>query len=249
MESQNNYNSTFFAYTSAISRVSAQIVVPIFRNILPTCKSVADFGCAQGVWLNCWMENGVVDVYGVDGDYVDRDHLHISNECFQSQDLNEPVDLKRKFDVVYSLEVAEHLRPENSESFIKSLTNHSEIVIFSAAPPGQGGEYHINERPFESWRALFKKQGYEAYDCIRPLIADQKTVSFWYRYNIILYVHKNSVSKLSAEVIATKVSDADRIADVSPFLFKARKFIIRLLPYKVQNLIAKTKAKLGALWT
>jgi hypothetical protein len=34
--------------------------------------------------------------------------------------------------------------------FVYCLARHARrFVLFSAAPPGQGGEFHVNERPFE----------------------------------------------------------------------------------------------------
>jgi hypothetical protein len=35
------------------------------------------------------------------------------------------------------------------------------MVLFSAAPPGQGGEHHVNERTYEFWRGLFARHGYD----------------------------------------------------------------------------------------
>ena len=236
------YDEQFFAYTSSLSNKSAEVIVPILRKLLPGVASVVDFGCAQGVWLKHWMDNGIDDIQGVDGDYIDLSKLAIPGKNFYAQDLNEPIDLGRHFDLAYSLEVAEHLHPENSERFIESLTCHADIVLFSAAPPGQGGESHINERSFDSWRALFYARRYAAYDCVCPSIANLNEVSFWYRYNVMLYVHNDFEATLPKNIRATKVDDGQPIADISPPLFKLRKFIIRLLPYGLQNLLARGKA-------
>jgi hypothetical protein len=237
------YDARFFSYTSLQSLKSAQAIVPILRQLLPEVNSVADFGCAQGVWLKCWMDNGMNDIQGVDGDYVDRATLAVPVEFFHARDLNKPIDLERRFDLACSLEVAEHLQPENSEQFIHALTRHADIVLFSAAPPGQGGESHINERPFDSWREMFRAKGYAAYDCVRPLIAGSKDVSYWYRYNILLYVHSSAVSSLSAETRTTWIADDEKIADISQPLFRARKFLVNLLPYRLQNMLARAKAR------
>lgn len=242
--SSSPYDSQFFAYTSSISRISAGRVVPELRALFPDIRSVADFGCAQGVWLNAWVENGVADIQGVDGDYVERGALAIPADKFHAQDLNTAIDLGRRFDLAYSLEVAEHLRPECSEQFVASLVRHADVVIFSAAPPGQGGESHINERTFDDWRALFAAHGYSAYDCIRPRISEMAEVSFWYRYNVVLYVRDDVADTLAPEILATKVPEDAPIADVSPPLFKLRKFLIRLMPYALQNALARTKAAL-----
>ncbi|KZB66958.1 hypothetical protein AUP42_15665 [Thalassospira lucentensis] len=244
---KNVYNDDFFAYTSGISWKSAQRVVPVFRELLPFCQSVADFGCAEGVWLKCWMRNGVEDVVGVDGDYIDKNALHIPKEKFFAFNLDEAVDLGRRFDVVCSLEVAEHLSPECSRQFVQSLTRHSDIVIFSAAPPGQGGEFHMNEREYDEWRGFFLEEGYEAYDCIRPKLQSFQDVSFWYRYNIVLYVRKDKADQLSELIKTTKVGVDAKILDVAPPIFKLRKFIVKFIPYTLQNKLAALKSKLRSI--
>ncbi|MBD0362598.1 MAG: hypothetical protein ICV55_07480, partial [Coleofasciculus sp. C3-bin4] len=49
---------------------------------------------------------------GVDGDYVSEDTLVIPKEQFISFDLQKPLQINRQFDLVISLEVAEHLPAE-----------------------------------------------------------------------------------------------------------------------------------------
>mgnify|MGYP001627750901 CR=1 FL=1 len=244
---KNVYDDDFFAYTSGISWKSAQKVVPVFKEILPFCRSVADFGCAEGVWLKCWIENGVDDVVGIDGDYVNTDALHIPKDRFFARNLDTPVDLGRTFDVACSLEVAEHLSPESSREFVQSLTRHSDVVIFSAAPPGQGGEFHMNEREYDEWRAFFAEQGYEAYDCVRSKLRDYHDVSFWYRYNVVLYVKKTAADQLPDTIQATKVASDAKIPDIAPPLFKLRKSIVKKLPYGVQNKLAALNSKLRSI--
>lgn len=239
---QSNYDETFFDYTSQVSRKSANVIIPILCTLLPKVKSVADFGAAQGVWLSVWKENGIDDIQGIDGDYVDLNALFIPRERFKAADLNNHIDLGRHFDLVYSLEVAEHIKTENSVNFVNSLTSHSRLVLFSAAPPGQGGETHINEQSMDFWRKLFAAKNYIAFDCLRPLISQEKEVAFWYRYNTILYVHESIASELTDTLLNTKIATNENIRDVSPLWFQCRKFIVRLMPIYVQNLLARLKA-------
>ena len=73
--------------------------------------------------------------------------LAIPRECFSAVDLNKSFEVDRRFDLAMSMEVAEHLVPESSANFVRSLTRLSDIVLFSAAVPGQGGTNHINFHP------------------------------------------------------------------------------------------------------
>jgi cyclopropane fatty-acyl-phospholipid synthase-like methyltransferase len=58
----------------------------------------------------------------VDGAYVDRTLLEIPSERFQPADLRQPIRVGRQFDLVVSLEVAEHLPAECAAAFVQSLT-------------------------------------------------------------------------------------------------------------------------------
>jgi hypothetical protein len=240
---KNVYDERFFTYSSRLSPESAKTVVPVLRELFPQVKSVVDFGCARGVWLDSWKQTGVEDIQGVDGDYVDTSAMIIPNNKFHAQDLNDEIYLGRRFDLACSLEVAEHLQPENSDKFVQSLTRHANVVLFSAAPPGQGGESHINEQSLDFWRDKFRKQGYSAYDCVRDRIAGMDNVLYWYRFNIILYVRDGFESKLSKTIQETRVKEGVQIKDISPLLFKLRKLVIRHLPNNVQNMLARVKAK------
>lgn len=240
---EHSYDTTFMDYTDRSSRHSARTIAGLLRDVLPI-DSVLDVGCAKGTWLAAWREAGVEDVFGVDGDYVDPDTLHIPRDNFRAADLAQPIDLGRRFALVQSLEVAEHVRAEAADQFVANLVRHSNgAILFSAAPPGQGGEFHVNEQPYEYWRAKFRAAGYEAYDYVRPLIADDGQISFWYRYNTLLYLSANVADELPAAVTRSRVPDNTVIRDVSPNAFRLRKLAVRCLPYAVQQGIARLKAR------
>jgi hypothetical protein len=58
---------------------------------------------------------------------------------FEAADLLRPFDRTLRFDPVVCLEVAGHLPFPWSENLIESLALYGDIILFSAAPPGQGG--------------------------------------------------------------------------------------------------------------
>src|SRR6185295_2140887 len=114
-------------------------------------SSVLDVGCGLGHFLKVFIDSGINDVTGVEGPWLDNSKLVIDNELIQIKDLEEPFDLERKFDIALCLEVAEHISEHAAEQFIKTLTVHSDVIIFSAAIPEQGGQNHINEQWIEYW--------------------------------------------------------------------------------------------------
>jgi hypothetical protein len=151
--------------------------------------------------------------------------------------------LGRCFDLVQSLEVAEHLPSSSAAGFVETLTRHGEIVLFSAAPPGQGGAYHLNEQPYGYWRDIFAQRRYGLFDCLRPRIIDDTDLQAWYRFNSFLYVHEDKISRLSSELRATEIPQNEPIPDISPFSYRLRKAIVRLLPNSVQNSVAAAISK------
>jgi len=239
------YDSAFMGLAARAQR-SAGVMVDLLRGALPV-SSVADFGCALGTWLSVWRRAGVEDVIGVDGPYVRIEDLEIPPRLFRSHDLTSSIDLGRRFDLVESMEVAEHLPAGAADGFVACLVRHADVVLFSAAPPGQGGENHINEQPYEYWRALFARHGYRVFDWLRPQIAGRTDVQFWYRYNIFLFVAEDRLGALPPLIRASEVRPGERIRDLSPWTFNMRKALIRRVPPVLQNRISRAMLRLRGL--
>lgn len=152
---------------------SAAIVVPIvYELLLPL--SVLDVGCGHGEWAEQFAVH-VPDVYGVDVQPPDGDR-------YLEHDLTQPLDLGRRFDLVVSLEVGEHLPEASADTFVGSLVRHADTIMFSAAIPGQEGDGHINCQPSEYWQAKFARHGYRS----SKLDIEDRRVLPWYR-NAFIY--------------------------------------------------------------
>lgn len=240
------YEQGFFDYIQAGSTASARIICPILQRWFDF-GSVLDVGCGQGAWCKVWADIGVGHVCGVDGDYVDLDKLLIARSQFSSQDLSQAFELSRRFDLVVSLEVAEHIPESSAEVFVDNLVKRGDIVLFSAAVPGQGGLYHVNEQPLEYWRRLFAARGYRSFDPIRPLIARNHRVEPWYRYNALLYVADAAVAQLPPEVLATEMSKGTAIPERASPLWRLRNGIIAHLPGSVARQLVRAK-HLWGIW-
>lgn len=233
------YNRTFFDYVEQGARPSAEVVTAqVFR--LLRVGSVLDVGCGRGTWLATWMTLGVADIFGLDGSYVPLESLAIPPPNFRAVDLTHPVDLGRRFDLVQSLEVAEHLPPLAADTFVSTLTAHGDLVLFSAARPGQGGESHLNERPYEYWRRLFSDRGYGMYDAVRPYI-NEPQVEPWYRYNTFLFVAERAVPRLPAAVRVTRIGSENSVPDVAPWSWQVRCHALRMIPAPMVNYLAFVK--------
>ncbi|HEX6363558.1 MAG TPA: class I SAM-dependent methyltransferase [Albitalea sp.] len=183
------YTAGFYAQVDAGSQSSARVVLPIVLDLLPV-ESAIDVGCGLGAWPAALVEHGIADVCGVDGPYVDVARLLIPRERFVAADLERPLAMPRRFDLVMSMEVAEHLPPSAADTFVASLVSLGPAVLFSAAIPGQGGERHVNEQWPGYWSDKFAAHGYVQLDCIRDRVWDDARVEPWYAQNTFLYASR-----------------------------------------------------------
>jgi len=238
-----HYGNEFFAYQQIGSLASARSVAPIvLRHLKPA--SILDVGCGAGAWVAAYVEAGAAHVTAVDGDYVRAEQLLFDPSRFRAVDVARPFRLGRSFDMAQCLEVAEHLHPRASETLVDNLVSHAPIVVFSAAPPGQGGENHINERPYGFWRDLFHQRGYSLFDFIRPQIRFRPRVEPWYRYNMLVFARHDAIAGLNGKVIGTYVNPNDPVPDLAPAGWRARRAVLSLLPPPVVTWMASVKHRM-----
>lgn len=125
-------------------------------------ESLVDFGCGEGEYLEGALKGGAQRVLGFEYLFENiRKYLPIEAlEYIKYGNVMEKIDCG-KFDMVLSIEVAEHILPEKSDIFVENLTNASNKYIFmTAAVPKQGGIGHINERPLKFWIEQFKNRNF-----------------------------------------------------------------------------------------
>jgi SAM-dependent methyltransferase len=237
------YDEAFFDYVNTTARQSAERIVPTVNTAFAP-QSVLDVGCGQGAWLKVWTGCGARDVVGVDGEYVDPARLLIPLQSFRAHDLKEGFDLGRRFDLVQCLEVAEHIPETHKDQLIDSLIRHGHVILFSAAPPGQGGHDHVNERSYEYWRQEFARRGYVALDYVRPQISADAGIASWYRYNLMLYVHQDVLPQLGPALRSSLIPEGTTVRDFAPFRYRLRRQLVRRLPVSMMTVIARIKERI-----
>lgn len=139
---------------AALDRDNEVILLSIFACFgIP--RSYLDVGSGDGAMANTAEKLGV-EVNGLD-------QLPRPNHPKLLQvDLRQPQDLKRKFELVTSIEVAEHLEAEYADILVDTITRHAEKrIVFTAAMPGQPGDGHINCQPALYWRQKFYQRHWE----------------------------------------------------------------------------------------
>lgn len=179
------YSSGFFRFISSGKDAYKAVLFPIMAAVKP--KTVVDLGAGSGTWLAAAKEMGASRVLGLDGEWAITEHLQIGRHEFQAVDFEVDLPDVGRFDLAICLEVLEHISAEAGRRAVHWLCQRADVVLFSAAIPGQGGEHHINEVWQSSWAAKFISCGFRAYDIIRPLIWQNAAIPWWYRQNTIVY--------------------------------------------------------------
>jgi SAM-dependent methyltransferase len=192
------YGREFYDAIDDIGIRSARATIPLLLEHL-RIDSVVDVGCGTGTWLSVFSDFGVRRIRGYDGSWVAPDSLCIPNDCFTAVDLSvPPLGNTERFDLSVSLEVAEHLDPMAGESLVAFLVTLSDVVLFSAAIPGQPGTHHINCRWPSYWATKFAAHDFIAVDLFRWSLWNNETVGWYYRQNMLLYVKRTALDRVRA---------------------------------------------------
>jgi hypothetical protein len=212
------YDSSYYNKFRSGSARSAAVVVPLIVEWMQP-RSVIDLGCGTGDWLSIHANSGIRDFAGVDGAHVRLEDLAIPREMFIPHDLTHPYRSDRRFDLAMSVEVAEHLPQESGVHLIRSLTELSCVVLFSAAIPHQRGKGHVNCQWPPYWSGLFESHGFAAIDALRPLLWNDKRVDWWYRQNLVLYASEEGMER-NPRLRELRVPGSTPLSLVHPDMFQ-----------------------------
>lgn len=140
-------------------RSDAQNVGTIINDYFDP-NSVIDFGCAIGAYLEPFYEEDV-DIKGVEGNSAAFDYAVVPQEYLEKYDLRDQYNSECSYELALCFEVAEHLPEKYADNLVDSLTMSSDLIVMTAATPGQDGTHHVNEQPREYWYEKFESRGYE----------------------------------------------------------------------------------------
>ena len=115
-------------------------------------KTMIDYGAGDGWWSHTFKQIGADTCFAVELDDIAQEHIP-PDVYFKQHDLREPLDVLHRFDLVMCLEVAEHIPKQQAHNnLIPTLARSTgNVLIFSAAQPGQPGTGHINLQPLSYW--------------------------------------------------------------------------------------------------
>jgi hypothetical protein len=190
------YTKEFYSEQMTGSLNSARIVLSRLKKITEFNTTI-DIGAGVGAWTRAALDIGVEDAIAIDGSYVDKEQILVDGNIFFEADLEkvnfiETISSRYRRDLVISMEVAEHLHPDRALGFISELCVLSDLVLFSAAVPGQGGINHINEQWPDYWADLFKQNGFLCFDILREKIWNDDLIDWWYAQNVLVFARVGS---------------------------------------------------------
>ena len=137
-------------------------------------RSVIDWGCANGLYLEPFMTENGCEVLGIENASVAIEMRHpdiriIKADMTQSISLT-PVNMQpvgvdlsapaNKFDMALCIEVLEHIEEKYAKVAIENICRSSDRLVVSIAREWQTGLGHVNLKPIEYWIQKFGWHGF-----------------------------------------------------------------------------------------
>jgi cyclopropane fatty-acyl-phospholipid synthase-like methyltransferase len=147
-------------------------------------KTVVDFGCGLGDYAKAFKADG----YKVEAYDGNPNTETLTDGIGKVLDLSKPFYLGKKFDVVLSLEVGEHIPKEFEEQFIDNITKHAKKhLIISWAVVGQGGDGHVNCANNDYIIGQIVDRGFKHNGKDSQTIRNAATNASWFSYTIMVF--------------------------------------------------------------
>jgi SAM-dependent methyltransferase len=147
-----------------------KIADAIVRDLRPS--SVLDAGCAMGFLVEALRARGV-EAWGIDvSEYaISQVHESVQEYCSVGS-IAEP--LPRRYDLIVSIEVLEHIPPTDGAAAISALCAATDRILLSTTPDDFAEATHLNVQPPEVWSAALAREGF-----LREVERDVTYVTPW----------------------------------------------------------------------
>lgn len=190
------YNPLVILSFERAARTNAPKFADAVLAEFPNLCSLADVGCGTGNFAAEFQRRGL-RVVGCE--YANRARGRARRngiEVFEF-DLSRQVQtpLGSGYDLAICLEVAEHVPQYLADELVKYLVSTSNLVVFTAAQPGQGGHGHVNEQPQSYWSAKFFTQGFYVDEMATARIVNRlrELNAFWYLSENLLVFRRSAL--------------------------------------------------------
>ena len=177
------------------------------------CK-VLEVGCGVGIYVDALKKEAAKrnrQVFGVEpnlmGGTFDRfngpkqlavnileqaDPIEFANKVRRENLRDTGNENDKYFDLIYSIEVFEHMpleRHDDVAKFLSGLARKGTKLIFGASAPGQKGTGHIGNRSKQEWEAILKKVGFVK-DQAATIKAQRQMQEFNHKKNTQIYFYQ-----------------------------------------------------------
>jgi Methyltransferase domain len=143
------HSPAWLALFNAIAERIAQDIQP---------ASVLDAGCAIGLLVESLRQRGV-EAWGIDiSEYAIQNVSAEMRPYCRVASVAEALD--RSYDLIVSIEVLEHMQPQEAQAAIANFCQHSDDILFSSTPFDYKEASHFNVQPPEAWAELFARHGF-----------------------------------------------------------------------------------------
>lgn len=135
------------------------------------CTTLLDVGCSTGTQVQHALDLGM-GAFGID---VDETVIGNVQNCALINLCIKPVVFHKPFDVVWSVEVAEHIPEEFADKYIKTLTQNCDKYIVMTASDVPGG-VHLNPQPLQYWIDKIEPYGFTESKSLKDGILNMSTM-------------------------------------------------------------------------
>ena len=191
------YNDYFFYDSRTRLRYqsieAARILFEYFNDI----ESVIDLGCGVCSFIEGMLLNkNIKEVKGIEIAYENAKKYISKNvlEYVEQGDVSLPIkdEYANKYDCAFSIEVAEHILPENSDIFVDNLCKCAKkLIILTTARPDQGGVEHINCREKSFWIEKIENRGWilakQDLENVIALLDKNEWIEWYMKDNLSIY--------------------------------------------------------------
>lgn len=173
---ENNYNKYFFDNYDGGDYSDETIWADFFRGVADKIidyfspKSILDAGCANGYLVRAFRERGV-EAWGIDiSSFAINSAPAEIRPYLNVQSITDPLpeSFPKKFDIAITIEVLEHLFPEDGAKAIERLCSYADNVLFSSTHDDIEDKMHVNVQLPEYWAKEFAKNSFYR-DLIQPV--------------------------------------------------------------------------------
>lgn len=184
-----SYSDRYFSYIDEHQQISyAKMAASIMGHFAPA--SVIDAGCGSGGLLLALKRAGVADCRGLEFSKAGRKACRKKGLNVVAGDFTQACEVDPTLDLAICCEVAEHLPEASADRLVANLAAGPDLLLFSAATPGQGGFEHLNEQENEYWISKFERHGFGFDEQMTHQLRaewNQQGVVRWYANNIMAY--------------------------------------------------------------